>query len=255
MTEWRLIDTGIGDAFSNMAIDEALSFSVRKGNSPPILRFYGWDSPTLSIGRHQGAEGIDFPYLKGHGIGFVRRPTGGRAILHREELTYSFSSRNEPPFSGGLRESYKLIAIAFAKAFRQMGIDVVMEDSPRGHYSKTPLCFKSRSFGELSFNGIKLTGSAQRRWKDGFLQQGSIPYILDDSELSKIFGLPPKDQGPSQVISPEAGTRLKHLIKISFEEVFGIRFINSEMTSSEKEMLSRFLKKYQGEKWNLSGLE
>jgi len=255
MTEWRLIDTGRGDALSNMAIDEALSFSVRSGESPPILRFYGWDSPALSIGRHQGIDGIDFLYLKEHGIGFVRRPTGGRAILHREELTYSFSSRNEPPFSGGLRESYRALANVFAKAFRQIGIDVVMEDSPRGHYSKTPICFKSKSFGELSFRGIKLTGSAQRRWKDGFLQQGSIPYVLDDSELSRIFGLPDKGHTPFLIISPEAGIRLKNSIKASFEDIFGVRLIKSEMTQFEKETLKGFLQKYQKEEWNLSGLE
>jgi len=255
MTEWRLIDTGAGDALSNMAIDETLSFSVRSGESPPILRFYEWKTPTLSVGRYQKVDDIDFLYLKEHGIGFVRRPTGGRAILHREELTYSFSSRNEPPFTGGLRESYRALAIVFAKAFRQIGIDVVMEDSPKGHYSKTPICFRSKSFGELSFKGVKLTGSAQRRWKEGFLQQGSIPYVLDDSELGRIFGLLDKGHNPFRIISPEAGIRLKNSIKASFEDTFGVRLMKSEMTPLEKKILRGFLKKYQKTEWNLSGLE
>jgi lipoate-protein ligase A len=93
VSEWRLIDSGPGDAFYNMALDEAIATGVRKGAAAPTLRLYGWDRPSLTLGCFQKTADINIEYCRSHDIPVVRRPTGGRAILHGDELTYSLSAK------------------------------------------------------------------------------------------------------------------------------------------------------------------
>ncbi len=189
--QWRYINSGKGDAAYNMAIDEAIALSVIEGSSPPTLRIYQWSSEAISIGAFQDYNDIDLEYCKIEGIPIVRRPTGGRAILHGNEITYSFSARCEGPFKGGLMESFRLIGMAFLNAFRHLGIPVEMRGRPnRGKaLIKSPLCFNSVSLGEISYDGKKLIGSAQRRWRNGFLQQGAIPLSVDYNRAARVFGL------------------------------------------------------------------
>lgn len=101
MTTWRLIDSGPCDASYNMALDEAIAVFVRRGRSCPALRLYGWETPSVSLGSFQKLDDIDEEYCSHENIPVVRRPTGGRAVLHGDELTYSFSSKNEGRFSRG----------------------------------------------------------------------------------------------------------------------------------------------------------
>jgi lipoate-protein ligase A len=92
---WRFIDTGLCTASYNMALDEAIATAVKRGNSPPTLRLYGWDRPSVSVGYFQNVCDIDSDYCIKKGIPIVRRPTGGRAILHDGEITYSFSVKTD----------------------------------------------------------------------------------------------------------------------------------------------------------------
>src|SRR5512135_1825792 len=120
---WRLIYSGPCGASYNMALDEAVATLLRKNGFPPTLRLYGWDRSSLSLGCFQKTSDVDIDYCKTNNIPIVRRPTGGRAILHGDELTYSFSARtDEGPFSKGLLDSYKKISAAFHLAFRKIGI-------------------------------------------------------------------------------------------------------------------------------------
>ena len=95
---WRLINSGTGSASYNMALDEAIAISVRKGGSPPTLRLYSWDMPSVTLGCFQKIRDIDIEYCRDASIPVVRRPTGGRAILHNKELTYSFSAKTDNDF-------------------------------------------------------------------------------------------------------------------------------------------------------------
>ncbi|VAX30392.1 Lipoate-protein ligase A, partial [hydrothermal vent metagenome] len=184
------MDTGISDASSNMAVDEAVAEMALKGIVPPTLRFYGWTVPSVSLGCFQKSEDIDREYCEYRDIPIVRRPTGGRAILHGSEITYSFTSRNAvPPFSSGLLSSYGHLSRAFYTALKSLGIDVEMKNRrEKGRIlTGSALCFQSVSYGELSINSRKVIGSAQKRWKEGFLQQGSIQMKIDPGLITRVF--------------------------------------------------------------------
>lgn len=258
--QWRLIDSGTCNAFYNMALDEAIAAEVRKGASPATLRIFGWDRPSLTLGRFQPALDINFEYCQSHDIPVVRRPTGGRAILHWEELTYSFSAKTDRgPFSYGLMDSYRRISMAFLIALKKTGVLVEAKtEREKGRVlSKSPLCFQSSSFGEILVDNKKLAGSAQRRWKDGLLQQGSIPYVCHEEKLQGIFG-------PEKTSSLRNCTKaLKECVPLldedtfrktvasSFEEAFGIRLVLSDPSQGESLLAEGLLqRKYLQYQWN-----
>jgi len=244
-----------------MALDEAIALSVRTQNAPPTLRLYGWDRPSLSLGCFQKSADLDLAYCRKRNIPLVRRPTGGRAILHGDELTYSFSVRTDwEPFTKGLRKSYGSISAAFRLAFEKIGVSAQWKDQQeKGRILvRSPLCFQSSSYGEIVVDNRKIVGSAQRRWKDGLLQQGTIPYACDGATLARIFGVPASDQNQDGAAALRDITQdfddvtLKGAIIAAFEEVFGISLPASH-PSPEESHLARELEKqkYLQESWNL----
>lgn len=257
---WRLIESGPCGAAYNMALDEAVATFVRKRGLPPTLRLYGWESPSISLGCFQRSSDVDIGYCSSNGLRIVRRPTGGRAILHGDELTYSLSSKtDEGSFSGGLLDSYKKIGSAFNLAFRKIGLAA---DSKRRRekgsiLTGSPLCFQSSSFGEILIDNKKVVGSAQRRWEDGLLQQGSIPYLYNEEQLSNVFGikktaaLRERTAGLKELRPELDDAGLRKAIEGAFEETFGIRFLLSQ-PSQEELSLARQLEqqKYLQPDWN-----
>jgi lipoate-protein ligase A len=242
-----------------MALDEAIATAVRREGLPPTLRLYGWQRPAASIGCFQRYCEIDSEHCAAAGISIVRRPTGGRGILHGEELTYSFSAAaDEEAFSGcGLLESYRKLASAFSGAFAALGLPaetrLARKPAPS---SKSPLCFASTSYGEITVAGAKLVGSAQRRWRDGFLQQGSIPFSHEGDGARRVFRVPPAmAQGPRFT----AGIRelmpgvdrpvLGDAIRSSFEEAFGIQFMETHPSEGEEVLARELLRKYRSPEW------
>lgn len=232
MTEWRLVDSGPCTAAYNMALDEAIATEIRKGNAPPTLRFYGWERASVSLGSFQRITDLNLPFCISNNIPVVRRPTGGRAILHGDELTCSFSAENEGFFSGGLLDTYRQLSTALKSALDMLGADITMKTERESGktLTKSPLCFNSTSYGELSYRGRKLIGSAQKRWKDGFLQQGSIPYAIDEESTRKIFGLDSSSKirdgmiGLRELLPGLDPEQLKEALRISFEKTFRVRF-------------------------------
>ena len=120
---WRLLHSGPADGFANMAVDEAILVAVTKGRSPPTLRFYAWQPPCLSIGVNQAMrEVVDVERCQAHRVRCVRRPTGGRAILHAEELTYSvIAPPDDPRLQGGVPESYRRLSVGLLAGLRELG--------------------------------------------------------------------------------------------------------------------------------------
>jgi lipoyl(octanoyl) transferase len=225
-----------------MALDEAISIQVRKGSSSPTLRLYGWDIPSLSLGHFQKLSDINIAYCKSNGIPIVRRPTGGRAILHDKELTYSFSVRTDNKFfSKGLFDSYKKISEAFILAFKKTGIQAKpQEKREKGRVlAKSPICFKTSSFGEITIQNKKIVGSAQKRWIDGLLQQGCIPFLYNEDLLLSIFGQertsPIKNcmTGLKKLLPDINEDDFKKNISESFEETFGVSFVLSHPSQEE----------------------
>jgi len=190
---WRLILTSPARGAWNMAVDEALLEAVGRGGSLPVLRLYAWQPPCLSLGYAQPFSDVDIPRLKTRGWELVRRPTGGRAILHTDELTYSvIAPLNEPRLAGTLLESYNRLAGALLAALRTLGLPVEMQArSPASRTENTnPVCFEVPSTYEITVGGKKLVGSAQARRKDGILQHGSLPLTGDLARITQVLAFP-----------------------------------------------------------------
>jgi len=195
---WRFIDSGNGSPAFNMALDEALLNWHSEGKIPPIIRFYGWNPPTLSIGYFQNVvKEIDLDSVKKHGLGFVRRPTGGRGVLHEHELTYSvIVSEEHPEMPKTVTEAYRVISEGILKGFQHLGLEAyfaVPKTKEERDALKAPhsaVCFDAPSWYELVVEGRKVAGSAQTRQKGVILQHGSILLDLDEDKLFSLFKYP-----------------------------------------------------------------
>jgi lipoate-protein ligase A len=188
---WRLMLDPAADGAWNMAVDEALLLGGAEGGGP-TLRLYTWRPHTLSLGAHQRGEGrIDRARLARDGYGIVRRPTGGRAILHAQELTYSVTAPAPP---GGTLAAYRWLAGGLKAGLAAVGIEVELEKTRRpraaGLETRNP-CFTAAGRYELVAGGRKVIGSAQRRRGGWLMQHGSIllgaehrrlPWYLDSPD-------------------------------------------------------------------------
>src|SRR5215831_1844491 len=185
-TRWRLVLTPAARGAENMALDEALMERARR-TGEWVLRVYSWRTPTISLGRNQTARGrYDLQRMQGRGVDVVRRPTGGRAILHAREITYSITAPVDG--AGSLRESYHRINRLLATALLSLGVDAVtVAGGGQRHFSPgmTP-CFDQPAEGELTVDGRKLAGSAQWRQDGALLQHGSILVGDDQSTLAEF---------------------------------------------------------------------
>ena len=253
---WRFIDTGPCSAFYNMALDEAIATAVRTGNLPPTLRIYGWDVPSVSIGYFQKVSDININYCLEKGIPIARRPTGGRAILHNDEITYSFSAKTDlGDFSKGLLDSYEKISKAFGLALSKVGLSSTLKLQREPHRDRSPLCFQSTSYGEITINNKKIIGSAQKRWPDGLLQQGSIPFLVDEEEITKVFnlrssGIGKQFTGLKNILSDLNVESLKEAIRISFEEAFDTSLVSSSPAPDEVSLAKEFeTQRYLSPQW------
>ncbi|HHV78962.1 MAG TPA: lipoate--protein ligase family protein [Firmicutes bacterium] len=213
---WRVIIHGASPGCVNMAIDEAILICHAKGFSPPTLRFYGWAPPALSLGYAQVASKVvDFKSCASLGVDLVRRPTGGRAVLHEDEVTYSVvvASALVP---GTVEQTYLKFSTALTSALRALGVPATIAPRARGlalrHSSS--LCFEAASSYEILVNGKKLVGSAQTRRYGCILQHGSIVMSMDYSKLEAVV----KDGG--------AGLRNR---ATSIEEAIGRRLRREEL--------------------------
>ena len=179
-----------------MALDEAILEHIGRGQALPTLRLYAWDPPCLSLGHAQPLADVDFARLQAHGWEVVRRLTGGRAILHTDELTYSvIAPAHEPHVAGSVLESYNRLAAALLEAVRLLGLPVEMKDGAQGENSgpPNPVCFEVPSAYEITALGKKLIGSAQARKREGVLQHGSLPLSGDLSRITQALAFP--DEG------------------------------------------------------------
>lgn len=185
---WRLLDTGWQDGATNMAIDEALMAGVSSGKSPPTLRFYGWDPACLSLGYAQKWTVADAGACARNGWDIVRRPTGGRAILHIDELTYSVCVPDtEPRVLGGLLASYRRLSDALAAGLEGLGLTLARAQPQGGNGDEGPACFDRPSNFEITVGGRKLVGSAQARKKGVVLQHGALPLFGDVTRIAQAL--------------------------------------------------------------------
>jgi lipoyl(octanoyl) transferase len=266
---FRLIDSGPGGAAWNMAMDEALLILSGAPGSAPVLRFYSWDCPSLSIGSFQRVFELDLEELSARGVPLVRRPTGGRAVLHDSELTYSVTCRIPSDFfPSDLMGSYKKIGACFLRGLNFIGLPAelvpvkkVKNNSNLSH----PLCFSSPSWYEVLAGGRKLIGSAQRRLKNSFLQQGSLIIEKDYDALLALMkfddesgrraareALSRKMTGLKEHLPTVAIDELKTALIKGFSEELGAMIQPDSLTPEEEALARKLMEdKYSRREWNL----
>lgn len=193
---WRIIHTSPASGAWNMALDEAILESAGSGQTPPTLRLYAWEPACLSLGYAQPIQDANQEALREQGWEMVRRPTGGRAILHYDELTYSVCGPDsESRLQGGVLASYRVLAQALLTALHQLNIpaqtveraETQHDGSVERRHVLNPVCFEVPSNYEIVVNGKKLIGSAQARRKAGILQHGSLPLVGDLTRITQAL--------------------------------------------------------------------
>lgn len=190
MDTWRLLITPPAHGAWNMAVDEFILEAMGTGAALPTLRLYSWEPACLSLGYAQPLTDVDLPRLVGHGWEVVRRPTGGRAVLHTNELTYSvIAPPNEPHVAGTVLELYRRLAQALVQALNLLSLPVEINENSSAVRSvnPNPVCFEVPSTYEITVGGKKLIGSAQARRKEGVLQHGSLPLSGDLTRILQVL--------------------------------------------------------------------
>jgi lipoyl(octanoyl) transferase len=234
---WELIIHDAIDGATNMAIDAALLDEV--DGSPEtrtIVRFYGWCRPTISLGRNQKIDNaVDMAYCQANGIDIVHRPTGGRAVLHDDELTYAVVSNDSSHFGDTIYGNYKRVSEALCRGYNDLGVRAVLAPDTRkpsiSENGVDPPCFLSPSRYELTVDSRKIVGSAQRRVRRSFLQHGSMPITCNCEALARATRLADSESLKREMAGvaeflPERPTieQLRCAFVHAFQEYFSVEF-------------------------------
>jgi lipoate-protein ligase A len=250
-----------------MAVDESILEHIQRGESQPTLRLYSWKPACLSLGHAQSFLDVDMERLKSRGWEVVRRLTGGRAILHTDELTYSVTGGTEEPvLAGGILESYNHLAQALIFAMRELGLPVEMKEQADQPAAKNlnPVCFEAPSTYEITVNGKKIIGSAQARKKEGVLQHGSLPLTGDLTRICQALIF--KDEAAREVAAQRLlarATTIQSVIGVEtdwetaaqslvrgFESQLAIQFQNGVLSPSEEKRAAELVEqKYANPAW------
>jgi len=237
-----------------MALDHALARELRSGTG--VLRVYGWSRPTVSFGRNEAARGLyDVEAADREGVAFVRRPTGGRVVLHDQELTYAVAAPVRA--WGGLRDAYREINRALVNALGKLGVEA--ELAGRGEGREAPLsagpCFQLPAEGEIVARGRKLVGSAQARLGRALLQHGSLLLAGNQDPLARIGPEATAEAGapPITLLSlmgwlPERGALVDALVE-GMSEVLGGRWEREDPTWAELEAARALRERYDSSEW------
>lgn len=266
LRQWRLLTAPPKSGAYNMAVDAAVAAAVGAGAVPPTLRLYAWDPPCLSLGYAQSIADVDMARLRQQGWEVVRRPTGGRAILHTDELTYSVAVPADHPLAeGSVVDSYRRISTALLAALEALGAqphaDPQSKDAVR---DKSPVCFETPSHYEITVDGRKLVGSAQARRGNSVLQHGTLPLYGDVARICDALNFPNEAERESakQLVRARAAT-LHDVLGIvvdwqtaadgiinAFGLMFEIDFARGELTTYEHGLvLEQLQATYSNEEW------
>jgi lipoate-protein ligase A len=263
---WRLLITPPAHGAWNMAVDESILEHIGRGESVPTLRLYAWNPPCLSLGHAQPFSDVDVNRLKRRGWEVVRRATGGRAILHTDELTYSvIAPLNEPRVEGSVLESYNRLAQALLLAVQTLEIPVEIKAGKASESATpNPVCFEVPSTYEITVNGKKLIGSAQARKKEGVLQHGSLPLAGDLTRICQalVFENEAKREEASRRLLERATTvesalgvgvsweKAQQAFVHAFEAQLGLSFERGNLSESESQRAEELIKeKYAHPSW------
>lgn len=234
-----------------MALDHALASEL--GDGQAILRLYAWQRPTVSFGRNEPAHGLySREQATALGIDYVRRPTGGRAVLHDAELTYAVLAPARA--WGGLRDAYRLINHALAQALRALGAPVGLAEEATVPSVDAGPCFQSPAGGEVTAEGRKLVGSAQCRIEGALLQHGSIILDGDQTVLGRLNGKAVEDHGAPATLTGLVGESslgdVEEAVARAMRETFGGEWADGEYSLIEMATAERLAaERYSIDEW------
>jgi lipoate-protein ligase A len=241
-TAWRFLDSGWAGGARQMAIDDALLTLCGQGHSPPTLRLFGFRPPCLSLGRFQP---IPLETRRQAGLEIVRRPTGGRAVLHRGDICYSvIAPAAHPLVAGSILQSYAKIARALAEAMAVLGLPPLQEAAAQGPLPAAEWCFEALAPHELALDGAKLVGSAQLRRDGVLLQQGSI-------RLARPAGQPSEPTSLQEALGRRVSRReMAAALVEGFSRAWSVQFRRGCLTAEEKQLAQRLEReKYANPAW------
>lgn len=231
---WRLIPLLQAPGSVQMALDQWLLEQHRLGLHPPTLRFYTWFPPAISLGYHQRAWPRFWQELVWDDtpVELVRRPTGGRAVLHQGDLTYMVVTSGLP---GTRMASYRYLCEFLIRGWRSLGL-TLHSGRVRQEYANNPNCFGIATGADLVLpNGAKFIGSAQLRRGKAILQHGSMRLNPDLELLSRVFPTAGPLQSPFCPIQLEQPSfdRITEALVAAARDCFGVRFVNQPLSESE----------------------
>lgn len=252
---WRLVETPPAPGAWNMAVDQALADGVQAGG-PPVLRVYRWRPPCLSLGRNQPTDGYDRDEIRRRALDVVRRPTGGRAVLHHRELTYSVTVREGA--LGGPRDAYAAVNRALVAGLRRLGVDARVHAGGTGRAPLPSLapCFEVPVEGEVTAGGRKLVGSAQRTEDGVLLQHGSLPIEDDQGAVAALLRrearsapAPPPATLAALLGGAPAWDTLVEALAAGWRDALGVGLGEDGMTDEERSAADRHRARYEDPAW------
>lgn len=268
-SDWRLLITPAAKGAWNMAVDEAILQATGSQQAAPTLRLYAWEPPCLSLGYAQPVADVDQARLRSFGWDLVRRPTGGRAILHTDELTYSvIGPHQESRLAGGVLESYQVLATALLQALHRLSVPAESKNHPDLSGESPPVgavCFEVPSSYEITVDGKKLLGSAQARRREGILQHGTLPLHGDLTRIVEVLDYPDQFQRTraarrllerATTVEMALGyapqwSAVAQAFADAFQEVLNLRLHPGELSSFERTRAERIMaEKYAHPQWN-----
>lgn len=253
---FRFIEMKDMDAFSQMAVDELMLDLSIKNRLPGIIRFFNFSPPAITIGRLQKIEEINTALCEKKNIDVVRRLTGGRAVIHLGDFTFSLVIRDDNPiFGGNVYKTYESVSLPFLYSLQAIDVPAKWVRKKSLSRSHNPLCFSSVSRYELTVNNKKILGVSQYRRKGIILIQGSLllkplPFDLRpffNIEISTDSFTSLEKVGSVDINFTVFGSKLKETIK----DLYNICFIEEELTEKEIKNLRIVKAKYLAEEWNL----
>ncbi|MEN6375242.1 MAG: biotin/lipoate A/B protein ligase family protein [Smithella sp.] len=263
---WRVLNFQRHNAFENMAIDEAIFRETINYKKHPTIRFYGWQPAAVSIGYFQDAKKeVNIEKCLADGVDIVRRISGGKAVAHCDEVTYSvIACDKEELFPPDILGTYKIISNCIARGLAYLGINATLAESGRNLHDSDfkACCFSMPSKNELLVAERKICGSAQFRTNSGFIQHGSLlinfdpartaSYLLPMRTSAQLLKLKDSVAAINEEIAlPIDEKEICSSLKKGFAEVLNLKLIEETLTSAEEELINKLIKKYTNSKWNM----
>lgn len=253
---WRLLITPPLDGATNMAIDEAILHAVAAGESLPTLRFFQWQPPAISLGYNQHWSEIDVAAIERLNYTWTRRATGGRAILHIDEATYSLIiPQSDPRIEGGIMASYRVLSTGLLQGLKKLGVEAVQADKEgtlarrKAARKLGPVCFDTPNRYEITWQDKKLIGSAQLRRKQTVLQHGTLPLFGRIDRIIDVLNFSNEERQQQRQLLPDRATTLKaalgqvlnfdtviEALAQGFAETLNLTFTIASLTSYEQKL-------------------